>query len=100
MATRALALDISRSFDRIWHAGLLLKSSGIAGQMFRLILSFLSNRGLRVVLDGKSAQQYSVNVGVCQGFSLGPILFLIWINDFPDDATCNIAIYADDTHLL
>ena len=56
MATRALALDISRSFDRIWHAGLLLKSSGIAGQMFRLILSFLSNRGLRVVLDGKSAQ--------------------------------------------
>ena len=56
MATRALALDISRSFDRIWHAGPLLKSSGIAGQMFRLILSFLSNRGLRVVLDGKSAQ--------------------------------------------
>ena len=68
--------------------------------MFRLILSFLSDRGLRVVLDGKSAQQYPVNVGVCQGFSLGPILFLICINDFPDNVTCNIAICADDTHLL
>ena len=55
-ATRAVALDISKAFDRVWHAGLLhkLKPCGISGQIFGLISSFLSNRQLQVVLDGKS----------------------------------------------
>ena len=54
-ATRTVALDISKAFDRIWHAGLpyKLKSYGISGQIFGLISSFLSNRRLRVALDGK-----------------------------------------------
>ena len=100
-ATRALALDISKAFDRVWHAGLLhkLKSYGISGQIFGLISSFLSNRRLRVVLDGKSSQEYPVNAGVPQGSILGPTLFLLYINDLPDDVICNIAIYADDTTL-
>ena len=100
-ATRAVALDISKAFDRVWHAGLLhkLKSYGISGQIFGLITSFLSNRWLRVVLDGKSSQEYPVNAGVPQGSTLGPTLFLLYINDLPDDAICNIAIYADDTTL-
>ena len=53
---RAIALDISKALDRVWHAGLLhkLKSYGISGQIFGLISSFLSNRWLQVVLDGKS----------------------------------------------
>ena len=61
-ATRVVALDISKDFDRIWHAGLLheLKSYGISGQIFGLISSFLSNRQLRVVLDGKSSQEYQL----------------------------------------
>ena len=65
-ATRAVALDISKAFDRVWHAGLLhkLKSYGISGQIFGLVSSFLSNRQLQVVLDGKSSQEYPVNVGV------------------------------------
>ena len=100
-ATRAVALDISKAFDRVWHAGLLhkLKSYGISGQIFGLITSFLSNRWLRVVLDGKSSQEYPVNAGVPQGSTLAPTLFLLYINDLPDDAICNIAIYADDTTL-
>ena len=75
-ATRAVALDISKAFDRVWHAGLLhkLKSYGISGPIFGLISSFLSNRQLRVVLDGKSAQEYPVNAGVPQGSILGPTL--------------------------
>ena len=59
-ATRAVALDISKAFDKVWHAGLLHKpkSYGISGQIFGLIFSFLSNRRLRVVLNGKSSQEY------------------------------------------
>ena len=100
-ATRAVALDISKAFDRVWHAGLLhkLKSYGISGQIFGLISSFLSNRQLRVVLHGKSSQEYPVNAGVPQGSFLGPTLFLLYINDLPDDVICNIAIYADDSTL-
>ena len=60
---------------------------------------FLSNRWLWVVLDGKSSQEYPVNAGVPQGSILGPTLFLLYINDLPDDVICNIAIYADDTTL-
>ena len=67
--------------------------------MFGLISSFLSNRQLHVVLDGKSSQEYPVNAGVPQGSTLGPELFLLYINDLPDDVICNLVIYTDDTTL-
>ena len=88
-ATRVVALDISKAFDRVWHACVLCG----------LISSFLSNRQLRVVLDGKSPQEYSVNDGAPQGSILRPTLFLLYINDLPDDVIFDIAIYADDITL-
>ena len=100
-ATQVVALDISKAFDRVWHAGLLhkLKSYGISGQIFGLISSFLSNRQLRVVLDGNCSKEYPVNAGVSQGSILGPALFLQYLNVLSDDFICDIAIYADDTTL-
>ena len=100
-ATRTVPLDISKAFDRVWHAGLLykLRSCRFSGHIFGLISSFLSNRRLPVVLDGKFSQEYPVNARVPQGSILGPTLFLLYINDLPDDVICNIAIYADDTTL-
>ena len=95
-----MALNISKNFDRIWHAGHLhkLKSYGISCQIFGFIFSFLSNRQLQVVLDGKCSQEYPVNPGVSLGSILGPALFLLYINDI-SDVICDIAIYADDTTL-
>ena len=80
-----MALDISKAFSRVWHAGLLhkLKSYGNSGQIFGLISSFLSNRRLRVVLDGKCSLEYSVNAGVPHGSILGPTLFLLYISSLP-----------------
>ena len=93
-ATPAVAVDISKAFDRVWHACLLhkLKSYGISGRIFGLISSFLSNRRLRVVLDGSSSQEYPVNAGVPQDSILGPTLFLLYINNLPDNVICDIAI--------
>ena len=63
--------------------------------LFRLFLC----RRLQVVLDGKSSHKYPVNAEVPQGSIRGPTLFLLYINDLPDDIICNIAIYANDTTL-
>ena len=99
--TRAVALNISKAFDRVWRVGLLHKRSsyGITGQIFGLISSFLINRWLLVVLDGKTSQEYSVNAGVPQGSILHSTFFLLYINDLTDDVICDIAIYGDNTTL-
>ena len=66
-------------------------SHEISGQIFGLIFSFLSNRQLRMFLDGKSSQEYPFN-------GPGPhTLFLLYISDLPDGVICNISVYADDT---
>ena len=96
---RAVALDISKAFDKVWHAGLIykLKAYGISGHFLAIIKSFLSSRIIRVVLDGQTSVDYPINSGVPQGSILGPILFLIFINDLPDNILSQLAIYADDT---
>ena len=91
-ATWAAALDIPKTIHRVWHTGLHHKLTcyGISGQIFGLIYSFLTNRQLWVILDGKYSQEYPVNAGVPQGSIIGPTLFLLYINDLPDDVICNI----------
>ena len=100
--TRAAFLDISKAFDKVWHEGLLfkLKRSGIVGQLHALIFYFLSNRKQRVVLNGMASSWESIKSGVPQGSVLGPLLFLIYINDLTDNISSEMRLFADDSSLF
>ncbi|MCH2389971.1 MAG: reverse transcriptase family protein [Nitrospinales bacterium] len=99
---RAAFLDISRAFDRVWHEGLIfkLKQNGIEGEMINILGSFLDERVQRVTIDGKSSSWANIEAGVPQGSILGPILFLVYINDLVDQVESEIRIFADDTFIF
>ena len=100
--TRAVFLDISKAFDKVWHEGLCfkLKRSGINGNLLKLISSFLSDRKQRVVLNGVDSEWEDIFSGVPQGSVLGPLLFLIYINDLTDNIISRIKLFADDSSLF
>ena len=98
---RAAFLDISKAFDSVWHEGLIykLKKIGIEGDMIGIIQSFLSDRKQRVTIDGKYSEWTKIDAGVPQGSLLGPILFLVFINDIVEVVESDIRIFADDTFI-
>ena len=98
---RVVFCDISKAFDRVWHRGLLckLKAAGVTSTALKWFQSYLSNRKQRVVLPGVLSDWKSIKAGVPQGSILGPLLFLIFINDIVSDINSNIRLFADDTTL-
>ena len=99
---RAVFLDISRAFDRVWHEGLIfkLRQIGIEGSAIKIIHSFLENREQRVAIDGFSSDWGQISAGVPQGSILGPLLFLIYINDITEIVSSDIRLFADDTFIF
>ena len=99
---RAVFLDISKAFDRVWHKGLIfkLKQNGISDKILNIITDFLSFRKQRVVLNGQASPWVSIEAGVPQGSILGPLLFLIYINDLSDNLSTTAKLFADDTSLF
>ncbi len=99
---RAVFLDLSKAFDRVWHRGLLfkLRQLGITGPILSWLESYLSDRHQRVVIDGQSSEWIKTESGVPQGSILGPLLFLVFVNDLVKDIQTNIRLFADDTSLF
>ena len=101
--TDSIYLDFSKAFDKVDHKILLQKlyACGIRGKLLNWLKSYLSNRIQTVVVNGKSSYLAEVKSGVPQGTVLGPILFLIYINDLSKCIKHSlISHFADDTRIL
>ena len=102
LEVRGIFRDTSKAFDKVWHDGLIfkLRQNGIRGDIINILQDFLRNRKQRVVLNGQCSSWADVNAGVPQGSILGPLLFLIYINDLFDGLKSECKLFADDTFLF
>ena len=99
--TIGVFFDMSKAFDKVWHDGLIVKlqSYGVQSNFLDLLKNYLSNRKQRVVINGITSSWKHVRSGVPQGSVLGPLLFLIFINDLPDNLVYNPKLFADNVSL-
>ena len=99
--TDVIFLDFSKAFDKVSHKKLLFKLQryGIRGENLSWIKDFLFGRTQKVVMDGEESNSCDVLSGVPQGSVLGPVLFLLYINDIITDVDSKINLFADDCAL-
>ena len=102
LEVRSVYLDMSKAFDKVWHDGLIFKlqQNGIEGNLLKLFKNYLANRKQRVVLNGSESDWGEIKAGVPQGSVLGPLLFLVYINDLEKDIKSSVKFFADDTSLF
>ena len=94
-------LDYRKAYDSVPHKRLLVKlqACGIKGKLLRWIENFLTEREQQVVVNGTKSDPSAVISGIPQGSMLGPLLFLIYVNDLPEMVNSVIKLFADDTKL-
>ena len=99
---RGVFLDISKTFDKVWHEGLLLKLrlKRISGNLLKFMEDFLEIRYHRIVLNWQVSKWAAVKAGVPQGSIYGLLLFLIYNNNLSNELSSNPRLYADDTFLF
>ena len=99
---RIVFCDISKAFDRVWHEGLIykLEAMGITGNLLSWFKNYLKDRQQRVIIQGKTSSWGDIKAGVPQGSILGPLLFLVYINDITNNISSNIRLFADDTTIF
>ena len=98
----ALYLDLTKAFDTVDHGILLskLERYGVRGIALDLLKSYLSNRYQFTYINGIQSSLQLIKCGVPQGSILGPLLFLLYINDLPMASDLGITLFADDTCLF
>jgi len=98
----AVFLDLTKAFDKVWHKGLLhkLRKVGIHGQVYQLLSSYLESRQQFVTINGQTSETRGLTSGVPQGSVLGPLLFLIYINDINENVSNPSFLFADDTSVF
>ena len=96
---RIVFCDVSKAFEKVWHEGLLymLSSIGICEHLLRWFQDYLSKRQQRVLVRGQTSDWGTIEAGVPQGSVLGPLLFLIYVNDMVKVVSCGVKLFADDT---
>lgn len=94
--------DISKAFDRVWHKGLIfkLRQYGIRGDFLNWLTDYLEGRQQKVIIKGCTSDFKSVTAGVPQGSVLGPLLFLVYVNDIADSLLSLTRLFADDSSLF
>ena len=94
--------DFKKAFDKVPHKRLLKKIEGygIRGEILGWIKAFLSDRTLQVIVNGETSQCKEVTSGIPQGSVLGPLLFVIFINDLPTQVKSDLFLFADDTKIF
>ena len=102
MMTGMILIDLQKAFDTIDHDVLLQKlyAIGFSKHTVNWFKSYLSNRSFLVNLENNFSQPASVSCGVSQGSILGPLLFLIYVNDMSQAVKCHLFLYADDSCLV
>ena len=92
-------LDLAKAFDSVCHQRLICKLSryGIGGPLLHWLRSYLLGRYQRTVVHGCTSSSLPVVSGVPQGSILGPVLFLVYVNDLPSVVDCQVALFADDS---
>ena len=95
-------MDFQKAFDKVPHKRLLekIKGYGIVGPTLNWIEDFLKNRSQKVMVNGAGSKWENVTSGILQGSVLGPILFVIYINDLPDTVESDSYLFADDTKIF
>ena len=97
-----LYFDFRKAFDTVPHYRLLtkLRNYGIVGQCLDIIQNFLSDRTMSVLVGGKESEIKYVTSGVPQGSVLGPLLFVLFVNDLPENVRNSLKLFADDLKII
>lgn len=101
-STAMVLLDVEKAFDTVWHDGLIFKllKLNFPKYLVKIIQSFMNQRSFCVKINQEISERFPIPAGVPQGSVLGPILYILYMYDFPQTIDCQYAFFADDSAVI